>query len=303
MSTLQERNRQNRIAAGRAHQEELKRLGEVKRLAAPMAYGYGRVSHASQVDGESVEAQGARTHGFYNLNLKEQGVEWAGFFGEKKNVSAYKKSFFDRPTGKLLISKLKEGDHVICDKVDRLWRSIYDFSDLVRWFKERKIILHFANMGGASLTSGTPMGDFGLQIMVLVAELESANKSQRIKDAFEYGASQGYWKHPEAPLGTSIRGKKPKRYLVWNWDERGIMSEIVRLRDDEKMTTWQIWKELKPKFEALREAGKLERNWIREKLATGYVYEKHYRLVATPQEVDFKYLSTIRFKMSAAAHL
>ena len=79
------------------------------------AYSYGRVSHADQVDSDSVPAQSERTKRYYESALKESRIKWGGFFHDEKNVSASKKPFFKRKAGRKLIDLLQPGDHIIFD--------------------------------------------------------------------------------------------------------------------------------------------------------------------------------------------
>lgn len=217
------------------------------------AYSYGRVSHADQVESESVEAQEFRSKRYYEsapiepqqMSLKDSGIGWGAFFYDEKNVSASKKPFHKRKAGRKLIAILEPGDHVILDKVDRIWRSNEDFVDLMRWFKRREITVHFVNLCGLSIRMGTPMGDFILGLMVLTAQLESANTSDRIKNSKSYRRINGLYQggakgkpgsKPIIPLGCKVTGgveyvgsRKINNYrLVWDEQVRADMLQIYQ---------------------------------------------------------------------------
>lgn len=147
------------------------------------AYGYARVSHIEQVKKDnSIPAQRERIKGYYDYNLKHI-VDWGGIEDDNKATSASKISFENRPAGQRLLTILEDGDHIIFDKVDRIWRSVKDFVNLIDTFKNMGVTVHFCDFRGASLSLGTPMGDFFLTMMVAIAELESKTTGSRIKDA------------------------------------------------------------------------------------------------------------------------
>lgn len=155
----------------------------------PVAYGYGRVSHSSQVEkGNSIPDQQARISAYYDLRRMDERSDlarttWGCMFGEPKAQSAFSKPLRMRPAGKEIIEVLRPGDHVIIDRLDRMVRSVEDFLDIDRWFGERGISLHIVNMAGASIDTSTAMGRFMLTNFALHAEFESLIKGERIRDA------------------------------------------------------------------------------------------------------------------------
>lgn len=267
--------------------------------AVPSAYGYGRVSHDDQVDGESVPAQEARAIQFWEQHLRPAGVEWKGFFGEPRNVSAYKKRFEERAVGKFLMATMRPGDHLVVDKVDRLWRNVHDFSSLLQYLQRQQIRLHFVNFMGVTVTLGTPMGDFLLNMSVAFSQLESAVKSDRVKASFRHGAEQGYWKCGRCPVGTKTVGQRPRRRLVWDMQERRVMSEVVRLMDEERLSSEQASDRIEeilaaqegrapiPSYHTIR------RKWDKRRIQRAYVYERHFRLVENPMDAPLKLLCTM----------
>lgn len=136
------------------------------------AYGYARISHIDgHRKGESVESQYARISAFYESKLKDDGIEWGGILDDGTNISAYRTAFALRPAGKKLLSMMNRGDHLVVDKVDRLWRSMADFVDLMRLLERKKITIHIVNFLGETISSTSAMGDFMLKMCVLMAEL------------------------------------------------------------------------------------------------------------------------------------
>ena len=206
--------------------------------ALPKCYTYARASDESQVIADnSIPHQNKRTYPFYQQHIAPKGVEFGGAV-EDPAVSAYKVPFDKRPGGKLLIERLRPGDHVVFDKVDRVWRSLKDFLRLVEWFNARQITVHFVDMQGMSISTDSPMGRFTLQLLVMVAELESGIKSERNRISAHMRRSEG---RPvgHAPIGMKIVKVRTKsgtrKVLQWDEDALGTMAEIERLRDEEGM--------------------------------------------------------------------
>lgn len=217
------------------------------------AYSYGRVSHVNQKDGDSVPAQSQRTQGYFDHKSSDtehnlHGVAWGGFFHDGKNISAYKKPFSKRPAGRDLMALLQPGDHIIFDKVDRIWRSNEDFVDLMRWFKRHKITVHFVSLSGCSIDMGTPMGDFLLGLFVNLAELEAARVAERTRDGKTYRRLNSLFQggRHTLPIGCKLTGLVDRRTgrqrntlrLEWDWQERAIMAKIVEWKDAGRDARW-----------------------------------------------------------------
>lgn len=209
----------------------------------PKFYGYSRVSHKEQEKGDSTAGQKQRGLQYWETHFKESGMEWGGFFEEPGHVSGRSTPFMRRKAGKEAMITLQSGDVLYVDKVDRLWRDIHDFSDLLRWFKHQKVTVVFGNLMGGSFTTDTPLGDFMLGLLVLIGQLESDQMSDRILGNFAHQKENGFFPHKKecAPMGTKAITaipyvptvtKKPKKMLVWNMEIRLIMAEIVHLHDN-----------------------------------------------------------------------
>lgn len=196
------------------------------------AFGYARISHATGYEkGESIDGQRLHIENYYKMQLATKKVKWGGIYDDEGNKSASKVRFPLRPAGKILIQKLQPGDHLIVDKVDRLWRCNKDFVSLMEYFKAQGVTVHIVNMMGCSLEMGTPMGNFMLSIMVLIAELESGMISSRTKAGFEIRREKGMvptaFTH-NVPMGIIKTGKNEKRRLHWNVREKKVLRQLLR---------------------------------------------------------------------------
>jgi DNA invertase Pin-like site-specific DNA recombinase len=195
----------------------------------PIAAGYARASHDDNQ--ESLPAQVKRIEDFYNFQLKEI-CDWDRVHYDNKPVSASKIPFSRRPAGKELIELLQPGDHIIFDKVDRIWRSVTDFVKLMEWFKNHEIVVHIVDFRGCTIAMGTPMGDFMLTLMVAIAELESKTTSHRIKESFRHMLDNHEWPFRNNIYGTKVVIENGKRCLRFDPDERRIMALVVALHDE-----------------------------------------------------------------------
>ena len=154
----------------------------------PQIRGYARVSHQKQFDANnSIPAQEERIKAYVEMR-KADGpdspfklAEWDRVYAEPSAQSAFSKPFKQRPIGKLLYQQMEPGDHLVVDKVDRIWRDMEDFVLLMRHFKERGIGLHFVNFMGISVDSDSDGGHWFLTNVVMFSEFESMQRSSRVR--------------------------------------------------------------------------------------------------------------------------
>lgn len=120
-----------------------------------MIYGYGRVSTKGQAkDGNSLEVQ--------ELLLKNNG-------SEKIYIDVFTGKVNDRPEFNKLIKILKEGDTLICTKLDRVARSLIQGSDLVTELINKGIRINILNIG---VMDNSPSSKLIRNIFFAFAEFE-----------------------------------------------------------------------------------------------------------------------------------
>lgn len=169
----------------------------------PNAYGYCRVSTDRQAQhGDSLTHQNQSIENYFQTHFS-QTHDWGGIHQECRGVSAYKRPFHQRPAGKLLAEKLQRGDVIIVDKLDRLFRKMRDFENMIHWVNSMDIRLCVVDLAGISLDTKTPMGMLLLRMLAIYAELESHIRGERIRDV-------GHVKR--------MAGKAPMGKLPWYWD-------------------------------------------------------------------------------------
>jgi site-specific DNA recombinase len=113
----------------------------------------------------------------------------------------------DRPALKRLLVDIKAGkvDIVVVYKIDRLSRSLMDFSRLVEVFDQHKVTFVSVTQ---SFNTTTSMGRLTLNILLSFAQFEREVIGERIRDKFAASRKRGMWMGGWAPLGYEVRDRK-----------------------------------------------------------------------------------------------
>ena len=129
----------------------------------------------------------------------------------------------DRPQLKKLLRDIqrKKIDTVIVKKLDRLSRSILDFEKLLRLFEENNITLISLK---ESFDTSSPMSRAAVRIVLVFAQLEREQTSERTRDAMIYRAKRGIWNGGHIPLGYDIASNRKE--LVFN-EEEALLVKLI----------------------------------------------------------------------------
>ncbi len=113
----------------------------------------------------------------------------------------------ERPALKRLMKDIDAGkvDVVIVYKIDRLTRSLMDFTKLVETFDRRNVT--FASITQAFNTT-TSMGRLTLNILLSFAQFEREISAERIRDKFAASKKKGMWMGGHPPLGYIVQERK-----------------------------------------------------------------------------------------------
>jgi len=113
----------------------------------------------------------------------------------------------NRPGLKRLIADIKQGkvDVIVVYKVDRLTRSLTDFSKLVEVFDERDV--SFVSVTQAFNTTNS-MGRLTLNVLLSFAQFEREVTGERIRDKIALSRKHGLWTGGLPPLGYDAIDKK-----------------------------------------------------------------------------------------------
>ena len=127
----------------------------------------------------------------------------------------------DRPALQRLIRDIEAEriDAVVCYRIDRLTRSLADFTRLIDVFERCKISLvsiteHFS--------TATPIGRLNLHMILSFAQYERELAGERIRDKFLQSRKRGLWMGGHIPLGFRIRDRR----LIVNEPEAALVRHI-----------------------------------------------------------------------------
>jgi DNA invertase Pin-like site-specific DNA recombinase len=113
----------------------------------------------------------------------------------------------ERPGLKRLRADIEAGkiDVVVVYKIDRLSRSLMDFSRLVEVFDQHKVTFVSVTQ---SFNTTTSMGRLTLNVLLSFAQFEREVIGERIRDKFTASRKRGMWMGGWAPLGYEVRDRK-----------------------------------------------------------------------------------------------
>jgi DNA invertase Pin-like site-specific DNA recombinase len=129
----------------------------------------------------------------------------------------------ERPALKRIIADIQEGlvDVVVVYKIDRLSRSLLDFSKLVEVFDANQVTFVSVTQ---SFNTTTSMGRLTLNILLSFAQFEREVIGERIRDKFAASRKRGMWMGGFVPLGYDVRDRK----LVMNDAEAALVRRIFQ---------------------------------------------------------------------------
>jgi site-specific DNA recombinase len=113
----------------------------------------------------------------------------------------------ERPALKRLLRDLEAGlvDVVVVYKIDRLSRSLMDFSRLVELFDRHDVTFVSVTQ---SFNTTTSMGRLTLNILLSFAQFEREVIGERIRDKFAASRRKGMWMGGYVPLGYRVENRK-----------------------------------------------------------------------------------------------
>ena len=127
----------------------------------------------------------------------------------------------ERPALQQLLADIEDGlvDVVVVYKIDRLSRSLMDFSKLVEVFDRNGVTFVSVTQ---SFNTTTSMGRLTLNILLSFAQFEREVTAERIRDKVKASRMKGMWMGGNIPLGYDVRDRK----LVVNAEEADTVVDI-----------------------------------------------------------------------------
>ena len=113
----------------------------------------------------------------------------------------------ERPALRRLLKDIESGliDVVVVYKIDRLSRSLTDFSKLVEVFESNDVTFVSITQ---SFNTTTSMGRLTLNILLSFAQFEREVIGERIRDKFAASRRKGMWMGGNVPLGYRVESRK-----------------------------------------------------------------------------------------------
>jgi DNA invertase Pin-like site-specific DNA recombinase len=180
---------------------------------------YCRVSTDERLDQEfnSIDAQKEAGHAYIASQRTEGWISVADDYDDP----GFSGGNTDRPALKRLLADIQRGliDIVVVYKIDRLTRSLADFSKMVEVFERHGV--SFVSVTQQFNTT-TSMGRLTLNILLSFAQFEREVTGERIRDKIAAAKKKGLWMGGVPPLGYDV----VNRQLVINEAEAAIVRRI-----------------------------------------------------------------------------
>ena len=180
---------------------------------------YCRVSTDERLDQEfnSVDAQREAGHAYVASQRSEGWIPVADDYDDP----GYSGGNTERPALKRLMADIEQGkiDIVVVYKIDRLTRSLVDFSKMVDVFERQGV--SFVSVTQQFNTT-TSMGRLMLNVLLSFAQFEREVTGERIRDKFAASKRKGMWMGGTPPLGYDV----VNRHLVPNPKEAKLVRHI-----------------------------------------------------------------------------
>ncbi len=168
-------------------------------------------------DFNSIDAQRDAGHAYIASQRAEGWIPVADDYDDP----AYSGGNMERPGLKRLLTDIERGliDIVVVYKIDRLTRSLADFSKMVEVFERYNV--SFVSVTQQFNTT-TSMGRLMLNVLLSFAQFEREVTGERIRDKIAASKRKGIWMGGVPPLGYDVA----KRKLVVNEAEAVVVRRL-----------------------------------------------------------------------------
>lgn len=152
-------------------------------------------------------------------------------FAERYDDGGLSGGTLERPALQRLLEEIDAGriDMVVVYKIDRLTRSLADFSKLVERLEQANC--SFVSVTQAFNTSSS-MGRLTLNVLLSFAQFEREVTAERIRDKIAASKKKGLWIGGNLPLGYDSHPDPKSRTLVVNEDEAKTVRRLFGLYDE-----------------------------------------------------------------------
>jgi site-specific DNA recombinase len=155
--------------------------------------------------------------------IKSQASEGWRALPRHYDDAAYSGGSLDRPALQRLLQDIEDEqiDVVVVYKIDRLTRSLTDFSKLIEQFEARSVSFVAVTQ---QFNTTTSMGRLTLNVLLSFAQFERELASERVRDKVAASRKKGKWTGGVVPLGYDVKDRK----LVINATEAKTVRYIFK---------------------------------------------------------------------------
>jgi len=194
---------------------------------------YCRVSSDERLDQSfnSIDAQRDAGHAYIASQRAEGWIPVADDYDDP----AFSGGNMERPALQRMMADIEAGkiDVVVIYKIDRLTRSLADFSKMVEVFERYGV--SFVSVTQQFNTT-TSMGRLMLNILLSFAQFEREVTGERIRDKIAASKAKGMWMGGPLPLGYDVQN----RLLVVNEAEAAVVRRIFADFARDRSTTHMV---------------------------------------------------------------
>ncbi|MDA8771091.1 recombinase family protein [Planktomarina temperata] len=166
----------------------------------------------------------ARTSTLEQVAGLEAQVRNLGAYGCERIFKEQVSSIAEREQLEAALNTLREGDKIVCTKLDRLARSVQHLGQIIERINSVGASLVILDMGGTAVDTSNPTGKLILNVMNSVAQFEREMMLERQRECIAKAKAEGKYK-----------GRKPTARAK---------TDMVRLALDEGVSKAQICRDL-----------------------------------------------------------
>lgn len=197
----------------------------------PTVYTYGRASTDKQTLTE--DAQRSACEEYVKRVLTPQGFTYGGWLYDAATSGSTQ--MFERADGRKLWALVQPGDKIVWAKLDRAFRSAYDFVHTMSLLQCKDVSFTSLDLG---LDSSTPIGRCVFTIMAAFAELEREFIRERTTTGLRQKRKSGKPFGQHAPIGWRKVGTKQESYYLPDDTERQQVDAMAVMRQAGRSLEW-----------------------------------------------------------------
>lgn len=202
---------------------------------------YTRKSTTKGLDAEFSSLESQRESA--ELYIRSQAANGWNLLPTRYDDGGFTGGNLDRPALERLIQDIERGliDIVVCYKVDRLCRSLFDFATLMETFIKHNVSFVSVTQ---SFDTSTSMGRLTLNILLSFAQFEREIISERTRDKIQASRRRGKWTGGVAPHGYVIVDKQLRPEATAAADIRKTF-ELYLTQGSTNAVAWRMEREAK----------------------------------------------------------